>query len=141
MNSDGFTCGYGEESDLQETESPYTNDDAICDPFIEEKYSYTCPICGEAFDEDFFERTSPQYLLVTEYASEKLNINSGVYEILSYPSLVNGLVEMHLFESAVKRISDLPNDIDEDNLWSDIYYVCDKCVGKMRANHLKTRGD
>ena len=131
-------CAFHCRLDLQKTDSPHTNSNTIHNPSIEEKYSYTCPICGEAFDEDFFERTSPQYLLVTEYASEKLNIDSGVYEIMSYPSLINGLIDENLFDSAVNRISDLPSYLDDDDLWSDIYYVCDKCIEKMRDNHPKT---
>lgn len=122
-----------EELDEEETESPRVgkDGDVICDRCFDERYSYTCPVCEEEFREDFSVKISPKYLLITEYASEDIGIDSGIYEILSYPFYTDGVIEIHIFKSAMKRISGLPNDLDEDDLWSDIYYVCDDCIKKM----------
>jgi hypothetical protein len=120
----------GDELDPEEVESPRRDKDGdiICDHCFEEQYSYTCPICEEMFDEDFSEKISPKYLLITTYAGEELGVDPGIYEIVSYPFYADGLIETHLFKSAVKKIADLPDDLDEDNLWCDEYYICDECV-------------
>jgi hypothetical protein len=122
-----------EELDEEEIESPRKDRDGdiICDKCFDDRYSYHCPICEEMFSEDFSVKISPKYPLIAEYASEDIDIDSGIYEILSYPFYADGVIEIHIFKSAVKRISGLPNDLDEDDLWSDIYYVCDDCIKKM----------
>lgn len=122
----------GDELDLEEVESPCVDKDGdiICDECFEDKYSYMCPLCGEMFDEDFSEKISPKYLLILEYAGEKLGVGPGIYEILSCPFFADGMIEMYLYKTAINKTSALPDDLNEDDLWSDMYYVCDECVEK-----------
>ena len=137
-----MTCTICEdELNSEETESPRTDKDGriICDHCFEEKYSHLCPLCEEIFDEDFSESISPKYLLITEYASKELGFDPGLYEILSYPFFADGIVEIHLFGSSIKKIAGLPSDFNEDNLYSDICYVCEDCVKKLVISEKKRK--
>ena len=51
----------------------------------------------------------------------------GIYEIISYPFYMDGMVDMHLIEMPIKKIAELPDDVVDDRLSSSLYYVCDGC--------------
>ena len=119
----------GEELDPEEEESPQRNKSGniICDRCYEEKYSYICPICEERFDEDFSKEISPEYILVTENAGKSLYITPGVFKITTYPFYSDGMIEMSLIKTAIRKVADLPEGICKD----DIHYICEDCVKEI----------
>lgn len=119
-----------EELDEEEAESPQRDKDnnILCDRCYEEQYSHTCPICEESFDEDFSKEISPEYLLITEDASEDLYLAPGIYEITSYPFFRDGMIQTSLITSAIRKILDPPKVVYEN----DICYVCENCVEKIK---------
>ena len=123
----------GESLNEEEIGSPRKDKDGriICDACFDDKYTYLCPICEEHFTEDFTKDISPKYLLISDYASEQMYTESGIYEITSYPFFRDGIIEMSMIETAINRIGDSPKDFDEDEFISDIFYVCDECVKKQ----------
>ena len=61
---------------------------------------------------------------------------AGFYEIIKLPFYADGIIEAHLFDSAINRLGDLPQDLDEDDLHYSLYFVCEDCVKKMlESNH------
>ena len=124
-----------EELDEEEVESPRRNknNDIVCDQCYEEQYSHICPICEEIFDEDFSKVISPKYLLITEDASEDIYLSPGIYEIVSYPFFRDDTIEITLIASAMRKILDVPKDVCE----SDVYYVCEDCVEKIKNEQTK----
>ena len=122
----------GERLGAEEIESPSVDKDGdiICDHCFEEQYTYNCPVCEEFFDEDFSQKISPKYLLISDYAGEEMGVESGIYEIISYPFFRDGMISMSMIETAINRIADLPEEFDENDFISDIFYVRDSCVKK-----------
>ena len=123
----------GKELDSEEIESPRKDKAGriICDECFDDKYTHHCPICEEHFDEDFTKKISPKYLLISDCAAEAMYINSGIYEITKYPFFREGMIEISMIETALDRIAHLPKDFDEDEFFSDIFYVCEECGKKQ----------
>jgi len=115
--------------DTEEEDSPYVDKrgDIICDRCYEDQYSHICPICEKKFDEDFSKDISPRYLLITEDAGDDLSLAPGIYEIISYPFFFDGVIEITLIKSSIRKIADLPECTCEN----DINYVCEECVEGM----------
>ena len=139
VKSERICTNCGDKLNEEEAESPQIDEDGsvICDHCFEDQYSHRCPLCEDIFDEDFSESISPKYLLLTKYAAEELGFDPGIYEITSYPFFADGITEIHLFRTAIKKIADLPSDFNEDNLFSDICYVCEDCVKKLVISEKK----
>ena len=127
------------ELNAEEAESPRIDEDGglICDQCFKDKYSHLCPLCEETFDKDFSVKISPKHILVTKYAAEELGFDPGIYEIISYPFFADGITELHLFASSIKKIAELPGDFNEDDLIGDIHYVCEECAEKEEAKPQK----
>ena len=127
------------ELDAEEAESPRIDEDGgiICDRCFEDKYSHLCPLCEETFDGDFSVKISPKHILVTKYAAEELGLDPGIYEIISYPWFADGIIEIQIYESAIKKIAEIPSDFNEGDLIGDIHYVCEECAKKQEAKPQK----
>ena len=125
------------ELDEEEQEAPREDKagNIICDKCFDEKYMFTCAICEELFEEDFSKRISPQYLFISEYAGEDLNISPGIYEIIAYPFFADGVIEIHIFTSALRRVANVPPSVNESEQYGDIFYVCKECVGKQKKQN------
>ena len=130
-------CEYCEEVlDEEEQEAPREDKagNIICDKCFEEEYMFTCPICGELFEEDFSKSISPQYLFISEYAGEDVGISPGVYEIIAYPFFADGVVEAHIFKNALCRVLGIPSSVNVAEDYGDIFYVCEGCVEKQKKS-------
>jgi len=119
-----------EELNEEEIKSPQIDEEGhvVCDACFEDKYTHLCPICEEYFDEDFTKKISPSGLLVSEYAAESVNMESGIYEITAYPFFCDGIIELELIETSINRVGDLPDEFNQDEFAQDIFYVCDGCM-------------
>lgn len=120
---EGVLCG-------DEIESPRKDKDGsiLCDECYDEKYEHNCPICEEYFYEDLDAEITPKYLMVLEKVGDTVGLTAGIYEIISYPFFADGIIEMHIFKDAVKRICDNPPDIED---CYTLYYICDECAAKL----------
>lgn len=115
----------GDELDSEEEELSYRDKSGNirCDYCFCEDYVFLCPICEELFLEDFSEDISPEYLLVTKNASESLYVVPGIYKIIAYPFYRDGITEMSLIKTAIRKIANIPKDICADG----IHYICKNC--------------
>jgi len=113
----------------EEIESPRKDKDGtlLCDACFDDKYTHSCPICEDFFDEDLDAKISPKHIIVLE--EQKGGIPIGIYEIISYPFYADGMIEFHIFKGALKRICDAPTGIESHY---SSRYVCDKCVTKQK---------
>lgn len=120
----------GDDLDGEEIEAPRHDKDGtiLCDKCFEDKYTHLCPICEDFYDEDLNAKITPKYLMVLKSVGENVGLTAGIYEIISYPFFADGIIEMHIFKGAVKRICDNPPDIK--NCYT-LYYVCNECVAKQ----------
>jgi|LGOV01.1.fsa_nt_gb hypothetical protein len=127
-------CGHPLDED--EMESPLHSKDSkiICDECYRNEYTHSCPLCEESFSEDFFQKISPQYLLVSEYASEGTSTPTGIYKITEYPFYADGVTEAHLIETSLQHVSDIPKGFNEGEHFGDIFYVCDNCMQRILTN-------
>lgn len=128
-------CGSTLEPDEEESPRENKNGDIVCDRCYEDQYQHLCPICEEYFDEDFDQKISPKHMIITRQAEMNHVAKAGLYEIVSLPFYADGMIEAHLFDSAINRQGDLPKDLDEDNLHYSLYFVCEDCVEKMLKNN------
>ena len=122
-----------EELNEEEIDAPYKNRDGdiICDACFKDRYTHTCPLCEEHFDVDFTKHISPTYLLISDYSAEYVGSPSGVYEIIRYPFYYAGMCDIFMKAASLKRIADLPDDFREQDFYSDIFYVCNRCAEKL----------
>lgn len=120
------------ELDEEEIESPKKDEyeNIICDSCFEKLYEYHCPLCENTFEEDFSKPISPQYFIITEEGEEDFLGDAGIYKILSYPFYADGMIEFHLFTSAIKKVADLPTEFDKNEFYNSMYYICDECTKK-----------
>ena len=127
------------ELNAEEAESPRVDEEnhILCDRCFKDKYSHLCPLCEETFDKDFSEKISPKHILITEYAAKNIGLNPGIYEITSYPWFADGMIEIQIYESAIKKIAELPGDFNEGDFVADIHYVCEDCAEKEEAKPQK----
>lgn len=118
----------------EEIESPKTDKDGslLCDECFENKYTHSCPICEEWFDEDFSAKITPKFLLVLPSVGENVGLDAGIYEIIRYPFYADGITEMHIYKGAVKRICDVPSDIED---CYTLYYICDGCARRAKQEY------
>ena len=125
-----------EELNTEEIDSPHKNKngDIICDQCFKDKYTYLCPLCENNFDEDFTKKISPTYLLISDYASEWVGVDSGIYEIVAYPFFYDRMTTLDIIPKAVNLIADLPDDFNEDDFFFELFYVCNDCVEKQLSN-------
>jgi len=116
----------------EEMESPRKDKDetVICDKCWGEKYEHLCPICENIFDKDLDAEISPKHIIVSEYAGETLYTDPGIYEVIKYPFYADGMIEMSFYLDAIKWIAPIPADLDQDNIWNIISYICLECATK-----------
>jgi len=122
-----------EELNEEEINSPYKAKDGniICDECFKLRYTHTCPLCENCFDEDFTKGISPKYLLISNYAAEHVNARPGIYEIVKYPFYDDWMITITMLKTSMNRIADLPDSFNEQDFYSDIFYVCDACVNNL----------
>lgn len=128
-------CGSTLEPDEEEASRKDENGKIVCDQCFDDKYQHLCPICEEYFWEDYNKKISPTHLIVTKQAEENHVSKAGFYEIVSLPFYADGIIEAHLFESAVNKLSDLPTDFDDSDLHYPLYFICESCAEKMLKNN------
>ncbi len=123
----------GDELEEEEIESPRKDKDGsiLCDECYEDKYQHHCPVCEEFFYEDLEAKISPKYLMILPSVGENVGLDAGIYEIVSYPFFADGIIELHIYKSAVKWICDIPSDIED---CYTLYYICDDCKTKLEQN-------
>lgn len=119
-----------EDLDGEEIENPRKDKDGsiLCDDCYDEEYEHHCPICEEFFYEDLNAKITPKYLMVLQMVGDDVGLTAGIYEIIRYPFFADGIIEMHIFKRAVKRICDNPPDIQD---CCTLYYICDECAAKL----------
>ena len=129
-------CGSTLEPDEEKTPRIDKNGDVLCDRCFNELYQYLCPICEEDFYENYNQKISPKYFIITNEAKGVTVAKPGLYEIISLPFYADGMIETHLFSNAIKRLCDTPKDLDEDDLFYPLYFICESCTEKiLKKNH------
>jgi len=120
----------GDDLDGEEIDSPRHDKDGtiLCDECFEDKYTHRCPICEKLYEEDVDAEITRKYIMVLPNVGENVGLTVGIYEIISYPFFADGIIEMHIFKNAVKRICDNPPDIED---CYTLYYLCNECVAKL----------
>jgi hypothetical protein len=120
------TCG--NELDEGEVESPYVDEDGnpICD-YCYDDTTFTCGCCEERESLNSRGRIGGLFVSTDETAT---GIPDGIYEVVEHPFYADGMIEMHLYKDAVRKLSD-----DTRGIVTDPYpmaFLCEECAKKIR---------
>lgn len=113
-----FDCE--EELNEYELENPYHNSsgDVLCDNCYREECEFLCTVCGN-YENDPDESIRDAALVVWD--ADGAGVPAGFYQITQWPYYADGMIEAHLYESALRFIGPLPTDLEADD-----YYPCGK---------------
>lgn len=99
---------------------------AVCDSCYRKEYEYECCWCG------YFEDCDQQELIVvTEpVPAQGGTVQPGVYRILQSPCHAGNCLESWLLGSAIRRLCDLPGDLEPDPDYP-AGYLCRDCQQRV----------
>ena len=99
----------GESLDEEEVEYPRLDCDdvPICDDCWSEEHEFTCDWCEE------YGLVEDQHNMLVVFDEDETNFPTGIYEIVRFPYYTSNMLSMWLHEWALKKLMDLPKDLDE----------------------------
>ena len=143
-------CTYcGDELDLEEIESPYTDDDneIMCDDCYDENYRTFCPICENSYDTKDFVN---DYIVITEELSKETEMIAGIYEIKKRPFFYGSILSGfdNFFDNSIELVTSIninqykKIDCGESCCKVTSDFICPDCVNNYvrKDNFLKSNG-
>jgi len=124
VHTGDLLCAWCEEHlDDEEKESPQKDNDGdiICDNCYDEHYRYACPLCSEFVEKE----GNQEHIALTNALAEDQEMEPGIYKVLQFPWFSSDCFSMHIYELNVKKVKDLPKELQEE---TEGNYICEDCV-------------
>jgi hypothetical protein len=124
-------------TDPDEQADPYRNpdtDEAMCSECYREHFEFSCCWCKESDNVD----VQHKMLVIEDAYDEMPEWRKGVYQIGRRPYYADGMIEMHLIQSALTWIGSVPETLHIE--YYPCGHLCSECQNKITET-AKAGGD